>query len=120
MKKTIAKSKTAIMAAARIAGSLTACGGSDNKAESTTAVETTVEASESVEETTAEAADAEESTEAADAEESTEAADAEESTEAADAEESPEELIFFAKKGAVRCGSTLFLFRSNEASVKTF
>ena len=73
MKKTIAKSMTAIMAAAMIAGSLTACGGSDNKAESTTAVETTVEASESVEETTAEAADAEESTEAADAEESSEA-----------------------------------------------
>ena len=68
MKKTIAKSMTAIMAAAMIAGSLTACGGSDNKAESTTAVETTVEASESVEETTAEAADAEETTEAADAE----------------------------------------------------
>ena len=30
MKKTIAKSMTAIMAAAMIAGSLTACGGSDN------------------------------------------------------------------------------------------
>ena len=74
MKKTIAKSMTAIMAAAMIAGSLTACGGSDNKAETTTAVETTVEASESAEETTAEA---EETTEAAEAEESTEAADAE-------------------------------------------
>ena len=84
MKKTIAKSMTAIMAAAMIAGSLTACGGSDNKAESTTAVETTVEASESVEETTAEAA------EAADAEESTEAADAEESTEASKEEAASE------------------------------
>ena len=61
---------------------LTACGGSDNKAESTTAVETTVEASESVEETTAEAADAEESTEAADAEESTEASKEEAASEA--------------------------------------
>ena len=85
MKKTIAKSMTAIMAAAMIAGSLTACGGSDNKAESTTAVETTVEASESVEETTAEAADAEETTEAADAEESTEAANAEVAEETTDA-----------------------------------
>ncbi len=82
MKKTIAKSMTAILAAAMIAGSLTACGGSDNKAESTTAVETTVEASESVEETTAEAADAEESTEAADAEESTEASKEEAASEA--------------------------------------
>lgn len=90
MKKTIAKSMTAIMAAAMIAGSLTACGGSDNKDETTAAVETTVETPEAVEETTAEAADVEESTEAADAEESTEAADAEESTEAADAEESSE------------------------------
>ena len=82
MKKTIAKSMTAIMAAAMSAGSLTACGGSDNKAESTTAVETTVEASESVEETTAEAADAEETTEAADAEESTEASKEEAASEA--------------------------------------
>ena len=90
MKKTIAKSMTAIMAAAMIAGSLTACGGSDNKAESTTAVETTVEASEAVAETPAEAADAEESTEAADAEESTEAADAEESTEASKEEAASE------------------------------
>ena len=57
MKKTIAKSMTAIMAAAMIAGSLTACGGSDNKAETTAAVETTAETTEAVEETTAEAAD---------------------------------------------------------------
>ena len=71
MKKTIAKSMTAIMAAAMIAGSLTACGGSDNKAETTAAV-------------------AEESTEAADAEESTEAADAEESTEASKEEAASE------------------------------
>ena len=85
MKKTIAKSMTSIMAAAMIAGSLTACGGSDNKAESTTAVETTVEASESVEETTAEAADAEESTEASKEEAASEANAevAEETTEAA-------------------------------------
>ena len=64
---------------------LTACGGSDNKAESTTAVETTVEASESVEETTAEAADAEESTEASKEEAASEANAevAEETTEAA-------------------------------------
>ena len=46
MKKTIAKSMTAIMAAAMIAGSLTACGGSDNKAETTAAVETTAETTE--------------------------------------------------------------------------
>ena len=90
MKKTIAKSMTAIMAAAMIAGSLTACGGSDNKAESTTAVETTVEASESVEETTAEAADAEESTEASKEEAASEAADAEESTEASKEEAASE------------------------------
>ena len=86
MKKTIA----AILAGALCLTALTACGGSDNKAESTTAVETTVEASESVEETTAEAADAEESTEAADAEESSEADETEASKEDAAGEANAE------------------------------
>ena len=84
MKKTIAKSMTAIMAAAMIAGSLTACGGSDNKAETTVAVETTVETTEAVEETTAEAADAEESTEADATEASKEEAAGEANAEAAE------------------------------------
>ena len=36
MKKSIVKSMTAIMAAAMVAAGITACGGSDNKAETTT------------------------------------------------------------------------------------
>ena len=56
MKKTFAKSMTAVMAAAMIAGSLTACGG--GKTEETTVAETTVA------ETSAEASE-EETTEAA-------------------------------------------------------
>lgn len=87
MKKSITKKMTAVMAAAIIAGSLTACGGSDTKETSTTAVEST-EAVETEEST--EAVDGGESTEAVDGEESTEAADGEESTEATDDEESTE------------------------------
>ena len=75
MKKNMTKYAVAAMAAMMISGALTACGGSDKKAETTVAVETTVEETSaevaSEEETTAEAAD-EETTEAA-AEESTEA-----------------------------------------------
>ena len=73
MKKTIAKSMTAIMAAAMIAGSLTACGGSDNKAETTAAVETTAETTEAVE-TEASKEDAAGEANAEAAEETTEAA----------------------------------------------
>ena len=68
MKKNMTKYAVAAMAAMMISGALTACGGSDKKAETTVAVETTAE------ETTAEETTAEE-TEAVDGE-STEAADA--------------------------------------------
>ena len=74
MKKTIAKSMTAIMAAAMIAGSLTACGGSDNKAETTAAVETTAETTEAVESTEASKEEAASEANAEAAEETTEAA----------------------------------------------
>ena len=81
MKKNMMKYAVAAMAAMMISGALTACGGSDKKAETTVAVETTAEETEAVDGESTEAADAE-STEAADGE-STEAADGE-STEAAE------------------------------------
>ena len=78
MKKNMMKYAVAAMAAMMISGALTACGGSDKKAETTVAVETTADG---------------ESTEAADGESTEAAEDANADAEAAAEEETEAEAV---------------------------
>ena len=90
MKKNMTKYAVAAMAAMMISGALTACGGSDKKAETTVAVETTAEETTAADAESTEAADGE-STEAADGESTEAAEDANADAEAASEEETEAE-----------------------------